>query len=103
MIKTPDSKTIPGITKVGSDGTWSWEPPYTLAAGEYTATFTAQDKKGNTGTTTLDFTVDEKGESKITQVTPEEAGKVIEKETIIAKIGNFFEEAVEFVKKTFGF
>ena len=66
LIKTPDGKTIPGITKVGSDGTWSWKPPYILSAGEYTATFTAQDKKGNTGTTTLDFTVDEKGESRVT-------------------------------------
>ena len=46
LIKTPDGKTIPGITKVGSDGTWSWKPPYILSAGEYTATFTAQDKKG---------------------------------------------------------
>ena len=98
LIKTPDGKTIPGITKVGSDGTWSWKPPYTLAAGEYTATFTAQDKKGNTGTTTLDFTVDEKGESKVTQVTQEETGEIIEEETIVVRVKNFFEKIVESVK-----
>ena len=58
-------------------------------------------KKGNTGTTTLDFTVDEKGESKVTQVTQEETGEVIEKETIVVKVKNFFEKIIESVKSLF--
>ncbi|KKQ95205.1 MAG: Pectate lyase [Candidatus Woesebacteria bacterium GW2011_GWB1_43_14] len=98
IITNTDGIRIPGITTTNDNGTWSWKPPYILSAGEYTATFTAQDKKGNTGTTTLDFTVDEKGESKVTQVTQEETEKIIEEETIVVRVKNFFEIIIESVK-----
>jgi hypothetical protein len=92
-IRSGDGKIIPGVTTADGNGNWSFTPPPNLDPGEYTATFIAKDKKGNKGTTTLNFIVDETGKAKITQST-QETGETVE-ETIET---NILQIIVGFVK-----
>lgn len=91
-IKTENGKSIPGIVTADGDGNWSWTPPSFLSPGQYSATFTAQDGEGNRGTTSLEFTIDESGESKVTQVTQETNSPVNQ---------NVFQKIINFIRKLF--
>lgn len=69
-----NGKKTPGITKVDGNGEWSWSPPPNLKSGDYTATFLVQDKQGNTGSTTLKFTISEDGLATVTESVQESSG-----------------------------
>ena len=83
---------MPGITTTDASGTWVWGSPPSLAMGNYFASFTFKDTKGNKGTTTLQFNVDESGEARATQST-QETGEVT-----IAEEVNILQRVVELIK-----
>jgi len=90
-------KNTPGMAKVGSDGTWSWTPPPNLKPGNYSATFLVQDKQGNTGSTTLKFTVDEKGEASVTESAQDSSREFVE----IEEEQTLFDDFVDYLRNIF--
>jgi len=94
-LANENGKKIPDSTKVSKDRTWSWKPPSNLQPGDYSATFLVQDKKGNTGNTTLKFTIEEDGTANTTESIQESSGEfVIEEQTL-------FDDLVNLLKNIF--
>lgn len=76
-------KSFPGTTLADESGLWFWVSP-PLSSGSYEATILSQDEQGNSGTTTVLFSIEE-----------------VEKETVPARITNLFELILDFLRKLF--
>lgn len=92
-LENSSGKITPGVTKVGLDGIWTWVPPLSLASGNYTGTFIVQDTKGNTGSTTLEFTIGARSEPLISvpslQITSSKFNII---EIIVSFVNNAFQQ-----------